>query len=110
MSTAHPVRWPCRPRRCRRWPAWAFRTDRARGSPLVILGRQTPWAGADPPHGIPSGLARHPSLALLRCNPCIVMNDTDKGEVVVAQSIFAAVGNQRGKALRRAELPVQPLP
>src|SRR5881396_2531716 len=38
------------------------------------------------------------------------MNDTDKGEVVVAQSIFAAVGDQCGKALRRTELPVKPLP
>src|SRR5438445_7477415 len=110
MSKARPVRWPCRPRRCRRWPAWAYRTDRARGGPLLILGRQKPLAGAEPPHGIQSGLAMHPSLALLRCNPCIAMNDTDKGEVVVAQSIFAAVGDHRGKPLRRTELSVKPLP
>src|SRR5919197_362186 len=38
------------------------------------------------------------------------MNDTDKGEVVVAQSIFAAVGDDCGEALRRTELPVNPLP
>ena len=38
------------------------------------------------------------------------MNDTDKGEVVVAQSIFAAIGDQGGKALWRTELSVKPLP
>src|SRR5437016_11481787 len=110
MTKTRPVPWPCRPRRWHRWPAWAYRTGRARGSPPSILGRQKPFAGAEPPHGTRSGLAMPPSLALLRFNRCIVMNDTDKGKVVVAQAIFAAVGDHRGKVLRRTELPVQPLP
>src|SRR6266480_4705369 len=38
------------------------------------------------------------------------MNDPDKGEVGVARSLFPAVGDHRGEALRRTELPVQPLP
>src|SRR2546425_11704160 len=110
MRKTRPVLCPCRPRRCRRWPVSAYRTDRARGRPLLSLGQQKPLAGAEPPHGIRSGLAMPPSLALLRFNRGIVMNDKDKGKVVVAQSIFAAVGDHCGKALRRTELPVKPLP
>src|SRR5262245_34914655 len=51
-----------------------------------------------------------PSLTLLRFNRDIVMNDADEGKVVVAQSIFATVGHQGGKALWRTQLPVEPLP
>src|SRR5438874_6470813 len=110
MIKTRPVPWLCRPRRCRRWPVWACRTDRARGRPLLILGQQKPLAGAEPPHGIRSGLATPPSLARLRFNRYIVMNHTDKGKVVVAQSIFAAVGDHCGKAFWRAQLLVKPLP
>src|SRR6185437_6745616 len=38
------------------------------------------------------------------------MNDADQGKVVVAQSMLAAVGDHRGEALWRTQLPVQPLP
>src|SRR6266704_451402 len=34
-----------------------------------LLEWQKPLAGAEPPHGIQSGLAMHASLALLRFNP-----------------------------------------
>src|SRR2546422_6601939 len=38
------------------------------------------------------------------------MNNADKGAVVVAQSMLAAVGDHCGKALWRTQLAVQPLP
>src|SRR5438445_9789166 len=38
------------------------------------------------------------------------MNDADQRKVVVAQSMRAAIGDHRGKALWRTQLPVQPLP
>src|ERR1041385_4633699 len=110
MTRTRPVPWLCRPRRCRRWPAWASRIDPARGRPLSVLGRQTPSAGAAPPHGIRSGPARPPSLSLFRFNRGIVMNDADQGTVVVAQSMLAAVGDHRVKARWRTQLAVQPLP
>src|ERR1051325_4814766 len=112
MTRTRPAASPCRPRRCRRWPAWASRTDRARGRLLVIRGQQTPSAGAAPPHGIRSGPARlpPPSPSPLPGNRGSVMNDADQRKVVVAQSMRAAVGDHRGKALRRTQLPVQPLP
>src|SRR2546425_11104866 len=110
MRKTRPVLCPCRPRRCRRWPVSAYRTDRARGRPLLSLGQQTPLAGAEPPHGIRAGLAMPPSLALLRFNRWIGVNDTDKGKDGGAQSIFAARSDHCGKTLKRTALSVKAPP